>query len=1270
MKTCTPLLYSAQNSRATQIAQQLLAAKADINEKDDAGKSLIHKAAECNNRELFKATISKWGVSPSLCTPDKGVDAMCCSIASGHLEFAQWLVEKEFVEDLKFTTATTKLSYFLIAAFKGHKAICEWLVQTMPEHFGVDDSEPVQGCTALHLCAVGNHPAVCSWLLSHGADPMRKDFNKRTPLEVAQHCKSADTVRVISDHLAGMARSLLESAVSRVRKRTQPLEMEPAAETLASAIAAAQKMGLPATDAAMTTAREEESSLRASCSKRVSLNKAYQRAARLLETLIYDNAFGGKNRKPVKVADPVLFIAYSITLAVTERLALPDPSAAVRKRFAEFRKSANTALDALKQQYILHREAALGARGVSAALRRFYAIIGVSKPADAISRSSAKFGVNEASRDRLIGAMMTKYKSEASVTTDQRESLALDLKSCTLRIKERLSMEAGMLDLVVQMFAEHVQLKDWYSIEVTDVESHVVMGWIDLSTDVLLSRKDDPFFFDSRNNRMLNEAERRRCVQQLVADISRRLGHVAASNTLSEMLLGSEPSAQESAGTATAAEKAEAELIAAEKAEAERIDAEKAEAERLAAEKAEAQRIAAEKAEAERLAAEKAEVERIAVEKAEAAEKAEAERIAAQKAEAERIAAIAAKNAEAERLAAEKAEAERLAAAKAEAERIAAEKAEAERLAAEKAEAERLAAEKAEAERIAAKKAEAERRAAEQAEAERIEAEKAEAERIAAEKAEAERIEAEKAEAERVAAEKAEAERVAAEKAEAERLAAEKAEAERIAAEKAEAERIAAEKAEAERIAAEKAEAERVAAAKAEAERLAAEKAEAERIAAEKAEAERIAAEKAEAERIATEKAEAERIAAEKAEAERIAAEKAEAERIAAEKAEAERIAAEKAEAERIAAEKAEAERIAAEKAEAERIAAEKAEAERIAAEKAEAERIAAEKAEAERIAAEKAEAERIAEKAEAERIAAEKAEAERIAAEKAEAERIAAEKAEAERIAAEKAEAERIAAEKAEAERIAAEKAEAERIAAEKAEAERIAAEKAEAERIAAEKAEAERIAAEKAEAERIAAEKAEADRIAAEQAEAERIAAQVDKLHKRLSALISSPIDTSGGVQNIKGNIGHIESAVHEAKKLGVNTSAGVFDQAKRRVSELVWCLTAQSVLQNIFDEIVAALAPRSPTNGSGGRPLSTTKVLSDSHSDLFRSVFVDDVPRSILHGAGCPSAAIPYNLIKYAQFLMELRGAANFARECLRTTLVRRLDWWNFGLLVFSS
>ena len=238
--------------------------------------------------------------------------------------------------------------------------MCAWLLEDFREIFSLDAADAVKSCTALHLCAVANHPSLCAWLLARGADPMRRDSAGRTPLEVAQHCKNLDVAQVLQDHLCDMGRTLL----SRATSRALTMMASPSSEddhvamvaSLSSSIAAALKLGLSEDDGAVVGARACEASTQGVATCRLALNKAYQRAVRLLQTLVYGFAGtpatnGNRPAAPAApVADPVVYLSYRIALQVASALSLPLIDSAEAAKHAAIVAEAQLALEELKRQ--------------------------------------------------------------------------------------------------------------------------------------------------------------------------------------------------------------------------------------------------------------------------------------------------------------------------------------------------------------------------------------------------------------------------------------------------------------------------------------------------------------------------------------------------------------------------------------------------------------------------------------------------------------------------------------------------------------------------------------------------------------------------------------------------------------------------------------------------------------------------------------------------------------------------------------------------------
>jgi hypothetical protein len=83
----------------------------------------------------------------------------------------------------------------LQAAERGFVACVQWLLQS--EYGGVDDAEPLSGCSALHRAAAVNQAACVATLLAAGAAPNSRDALQRTPLHLAVAAGAVDSVVVL-----------------------------------------------------------------------------------------------------------------------------------------------------------------------------------------------------------------------------------------------------------------------------------------------------------------------------------------------------------------------------------------------------------------------------------------------------------------------------------------------------------------------------------------------------------------------------------------------------------------------------------------------------------------------------------------------------------------------------------------------------------------------------------------------------------------------------------------------------------------------------------------------------------------------------------------------------------------------------------------------------------------------------------------------------------------------------------------------------------------
>jgi hypothetical protein len=83
----------------------------------------------------------------------------------------------------------------LQAAERGFVPCVQWLLQS--QYGGVDEAEPLSGCSALHRAAAVNQAACVATLLAAGAAPNSRDALQRTPLHLAVAAGAVDSVVVL-----------------------------------------------------------------------------------------------------------------------------------------------------------------------------------------------------------------------------------------------------------------------------------------------------------------------------------------------------------------------------------------------------------------------------------------------------------------------------------------------------------------------------------------------------------------------------------------------------------------------------------------------------------------------------------------------------------------------------------------------------------------------------------------------------------------------------------------------------------------------------------------------------------------------------------------------------------------------------------------------------------------------------------------------------------------------------------------------------------------
>lgn len=166
------------------LAEALLAAGADPNQRDQRGYTALHLAAQLGREGALRVLI-RHGASPALPAPD-GQTPLGLALAADRRELSHWLEWRHW----QLPGRALQPSDLPAAAIAGDVAAVERLIELgLPV-----DATDAQGCTALLRAAGGGHDAVVERLLVEGARPGIAARTGATPLSAAISMRHAVVV--------------------------------------------------------------------------------------------------------------------------------------------------------------------------------------------------------------------------------------------------------------------------------------------------------------------------------------------------------------------------------------------------------------------------------------------------------------------------------------------------------------------------------------------------------------------------------------------------------------------------------------------------------------------------------------------------------------------------------------------------------------------------------------------------------------------------------------------------------------------------------------------------------------------------------------------------------------------------------------------------------------------------------------------------------------------------------------------------------------------
>ncbi len=166
------------------LAEALLAAGADPNQRDARGYTALHVAAQLGREGALRVLI-RHGASPALAAPD-GQTPLGLALAGDRRELSHWLEWRHWQLPGRALQATDLPA----AAIAGDVHAVERLLELgLPV-----DATDAQGCSALLRAAGGGHEAVVERLLAEGANPAIAARTGATPLSAAISMRHAGVV--------------------------------------------------------------------------------------------------------------------------------------------------------------------------------------------------------------------------------------------------------------------------------------------------------------------------------------------------------------------------------------------------------------------------------------------------------------------------------------------------------------------------------------------------------------------------------------------------------------------------------------------------------------------------------------------------------------------------------------------------------------------------------------------------------------------------------------------------------------------------------------------------------------------------------------------------------------------------------------------------------------------------------------------------------------------------------------------------------------------
>ncbi|EAY17329.1 ankyrin repeat protein, putative [Trichomonas vaginalis G3] len=181
-------LHMAVINNYKDIAELLLSNGANINEKDEDGKTALHFAAINNSKEMVELLVSK-GANINE-KDENGKTALHIATLNNNKEIVVLLLSYDVNINEKDKDGKTTLH---IAAINNNKAIAELLLL----HDVNANEKDEEGETAFHKAAYNNSKEIAELLISHGANINEKNRYEKTALHLAALNNSQEIVKLL-----------------------------------------------------------------------------------------------------------------------------------------------------------------------------------------------------------------------------------------------------------------------------------------------------------------------------------------------------------------------------------------------------------------------------------------------------------------------------------------------------------------------------------------------------------------------------------------------------------------------------------------------------------------------------------------------------------------------------------------------------------------------------------------------------------------------------------------------------------------------------------------------------------------------------------------------------------------------------------------------------------------------------------------------------------------------------------------------------------------